>query len=132
MKIAQIPYNQLIRLTIILGLLVIVALIPHQFLFDETHWVCIHYYLLGFQCPLCGMTRAVHDFMHLQFASAISYNIVVALLPLYLAADIAVIFFKRNQLFVQARKILVILIMAGLLLLYIFRIVIHFRVILNV
>jgi hypothetical protein len=72
------------------------------------------------------MTRAVYEFTHLQFASAISYNIVVALLPLYLLMDIATIFFKQKRM-IQIRKIVVILIIAGLILLYIFRIVQYFN-----
>jgi len=125
-KITQIPYNQRFRLTIIFTLLVIVALIPHEFVFDETHSVCIHYWFLGFQCPLCGMTRAVYEMAHLRFATAINYNAVVALLPLYLAMDIATIFFKQNWL-LQVRKTFVLLIIAGLLILYAFRIIQHFN-----
>jgi len=124
-KITQIPNNQIIRLAIIFGLLLIVALIPRHILFDETHSVCIHYRLLGFQCPLCGMTRAVYEMTHLRFATAISYNAVVALLPLYLVTDIATIFFKQNRL-LQVRKTFLFLIIAALLLLYIFRMVQHF------
>ena len=122
----QITNNQSIRLSALFVLVLVVALIPREVLFDETHMVCIHYYFLGFQCPLCGMTRAVYEFTHFQFASAISYNLVVALLPLYLLMDIATIFFKQN-LVIQIRKIVVILIIAGLVLLYIFRIVNHFN-----
>ena len=122
----QITNNQSIRLTVIFVLVLVVAMIPHDILFDETHVVCIHYYLFGFQCPLCGMTRAVYEFTHLQFASAINYNIVVALLPLYLLTDIATIFFHQNWL-VQVRKIVVIGIIAGFVLLYVFRIVNHFN-----
>ena len=125
-KKLQITNNQLIRLSVLIVLVLVVALMPDEILFDETHVVCIHYYLLGFQCPLCGMTRAVHEFTHLQFASAINYNVVVALLPLYLIMDIATIFFKQNGL-VLVRKAVVILIIAGLLLLYVFRIVNHFN-----
>lgn len=126
MEKIQITNNQLIRLTVLFVLVLVVALIPRNILFDETHVVCIHYYLFGFQCPLCGMTRAVYEFTHLQFASAISYNIVVALLPLYLLMDIATIFFKQKRM-IQIRKIVVILIIAGLILLYIFRIVQYFN-----
>jgi len=122
----QITNNQSIRLTVLFVLVLVVALIPHDILFDETHVVCIHYSLFGFQCPLCGMTRAVYEFTHLQFASAIRYNMVVALLPLYLLTDIATIFFHQKRI-IQIRKIVVILIIAGLILLYIFRIVQHFN-----
>jgi len=125
-KIAQIPNNQLFRLATIFTLLVIAALIPREFVFDETHSVCIHYYLLGFQCPLCGMTRAVYEFSHLHFSTAIKYNLVVALLPLYLVMDIATLFFKRNWL-LQVRRIFVLLIISALIMLYVFRIIQHFN-----
>ena len=122
----QITNNQSIRLLALFVSVLVVALIPRDILFDETHVVCIHYYLFGFQCPLCGMTRAVYEFTHLQFASAISYNMVVALLPLYLLMDIATIFFHQKRI-IQIRKIVVILIIAGLLLLYVVRIINHFN-----
>jgi len=99
---------------------------PQEVIFDETKVVCIHKYLLGFQCPLCGMTRAVYQISHLQFASAVSYNVVVVLLPLYLAIDIAIIFFRQKALLV-ARKIVVAFILAGFILLYAFRIANHFN-----
>lgn len=126
MKISQIPHNQLIQLSIIFSLLLIVTLLPREVIFDETKVVCIHKYLLGFQCPLCGMTRAVYQISHLQFVSAIGYNAVVVLLPVYLAVDIATIFFRQKALLV-ARKIVVAFIFAGFLLLYAFRIANHFN-----
>lgn len=125
-KMIQSDSNQQFRLVIIGVLVVIVALISREILFDETHVVCLHYYLFGFQCPLCGMTRAVHEFTHLQFASAINYNVMVLLFPIYLLMDIATIFFKQNWL-ARSRKAIVFLIIAGLFLLYVFRIVNHFN-----
>lgn len=126
MKLTQIPNNQLIRLSIIFVSLVIIAIIPPEILFDETQVVCIHYYLFGIQCPLCGMTRAVYQFTHFQFASALDYNIMVALLPLYLAIDISTIIFRQKWL-VLIRKIVVALILAGLIILYAFRIAHYFN-----
>lgn len=117
--------NQTIRLIILFILLAIVSFIPHRILFDETNSVCIHSYLFGFQCPLCGMTRAVYQIIHLQFASAFSYNIVVALLPLYLASDITTIFYQPNWL-VLFKKIIITSIIAALLVLYAYRILQHF------
>jgi hypothetical protein len=71
------------------------------------------------------MTRAVYQFMHLQFVSAINYNVVVGLLPLYLVIDIASIFFRQNWLS-MVKKIVIVSIFAGLLLLYAFRAAHHF------
>ena len=118
--------NQRIRLAVILLLLAIVAIIPNEILFDESHPVCIHLYLFGFQCPLCGMTRAVHQFAHLQIISAIHLNFVVVLLPLYLAVDIITLFFNQNWL-KSARKIIIYVTLAGLLSLYAFSIGQHFN-----
>lgn len=121
------PYrNQIIRLTILLILLVVVSLIPYPTLFDETNRVCIHHYLFGFQCPFCGMTHAVYETMHLNFASAINYNVVVALLPLYFLMDISSIWIRGNWL-LKAKKITIIFIVAALLFLYVFRIGKHFN-----
>ena len=121
MKRTQIPHNQRIRLSIIFVSLVIIAIIPREILFDETRIVCIHYYLFGIQCPLCGMTRAIYQFTHFQFVSAFNYNIIVGLLPLYLGIDISTLFFRQKWL-VLIRKIVVALILAGLIILYAFRI----------
>jgi len=118
--------NLLFRLVIIIVLLFIVALIPRYILFDETRVVCIHYFLFGFQCPLCGMTRAVYEFAHFRFISALNYNVVVVLFPIYLLTDITTLFFKQNWLSV-VRKTVVILIITGFLLLYVFRMVQHFK-----
>lgn len=118
--------NQRIRLVIIIVLSAIVAFIPYKILCEESHPLCLHLYLFGFQCPLCGMTRAVHQFTHLQIASAIHYNVVVALLPPYLAIDIVTLFFKQNWLIVT-RKVIINLIIAGFVSLYAFRIGQHFN-----
>jgi len=126
MEKIQITNNQSIRLLLLLFLVLVVALIPRELLFDETRLVCIHHYLFGFQCPLCGMTHAVYEFTHFHFISALNYNIVVVLLPIYLLTDIATIFFRQNWLSV-VRKTVVILIITGFLLLYVFRILQHFN-----
>jgi hypothetical protein len=72
------------------------------------------------------MTRAVYQISHLQFASAVSFNAVIVLLPLYLAVDIATIFFRQKALLV-VRKMVVAFIFAGFLLLYAFRVANHFN-----
>lgn len=124
MKVLQLQNNQHFRIIILIIAILTVSLFPHDLLFDETKVVCIHYYLFGFQCPLCGMTRAVYQFSHLQFASAINYNAVVALLPVYFVADILSIFIRRNWLLIL-RKVVFVLILIGLLLLYLFRIAVY-------
>ncbi len=126
MKTAQLPYNQIIRIFILFFLLVVVGFVPYDILFDESHSICIHYYLFGFQCPLCGMTRAVYQLLHFQFASAISYNVVVALLPLYFLIEILSFFIPKNSLAI-ARKAVLAFIALALILLYASRIALHFQ-----
>ena len=125
-KLIQVSNNQIIRTMSIFVLLLIVAFLPRVTVFDESKVVCIHYYLFGFQCPLCGMTRAVYEFSHFNFNSAIKYNAVVALLPLYLFFDIFSIFFRSIWL-ETVRKYLVILILVSLIVIYVFRILSHFQ-----
>jgi hypothetical protein len=72
------------------------------------------------------MTRAVYLMMHLQFASAISYNIVVVLFPLYLASDMTTLFYQQKRL-VLIKKIILASIFGALLILYVFRIWNHFN-----
>ena len=117
--------NQIFRIIILLILLAIVSFIPYGILFDETKSVCIHHYLFGFQCPLCGMTRAVYQAVHLQVGSAIHYNLVIVFLPLYFAMDLMTLFIRRNWL-LKAKRIMVVLIFVALLLLYGFRMYQHF------
>ena len=70
------------------------------------------------------MTRAVYQLMHLQFASAVSYNFAVALLPIYMGMDLATLYFQQKWLR-QAKKIILVVIVAALVLLYALRIYNH-------
>lgn len=126
MKVSQFENNQRFRIIILIIAILTVSFIPHDLLFDETKVVCIHYYLFGFQCPLCGMTRAVYQITHLQFASALNYNMMVALLPVYFISDILSLFIRRNWLSTFKKNVFV-LILIGLFLLYLFRIAMHFE-----
>ncbi len=112
--------NQLIRIGVIGAAMLVMFFIPFE-RFSESQSICIHYNVLGVQCPLCGMTRAVQLFLHFSFASALHYNVVVLLLPLYLLVDVLTCFFYQHWL-VLIRKSVVISIFAALLLLYTYRI----------
>lgn len=116
--------NQIIRIILLLFLLAAIYLLSYDTLFNGKNTVCIHNFIFGFQCPLCGMTRAVYQLMHLQLASAINYNFAVVLLPFYMGLDIATIFFQKNWLRV-AKKTLLAGIVAALVLLYAYRIYQH-------
>ena len=50
---------------------------------------CPLFQLTGWQCPLCGMQRMVHELLHLHFADAYKYNKVLCiLLPYFVALGI--------------------------------------------
>jgi len=118
--------NQAIRIVVICIALLVVMCAPFPVMSGSIFSVCIHYRLLGVQCPLCGMTHAVHQFMHLRFISAIQYNPVVILLPLYVVFDVATCLFDANWL-KGIKKWIVISILASLLALYVYRIGDYFQ-----
>lgn len=118
------PYsvrNHLLRLIIISAGLFVIALAPDNSLFNDTHSVCIHYHLFGFQCPLCGMTRAIHQLLHLKLDSAIQYNPVVAIIPIYFGADL-ISYFKPGKRLILARRTLFFTLLIALSVLYAVRI----------
>ncbi len=57
--------------------LLIVYFLPTDFLFHNPTSYCIHKNLLHFDCPGCGMTRAINCLLHGQFTQAIMFNISV-------------------------------------------------------
>jgi len=56
--------------------------IPDSF-FSHSPTLCIHRQLFGFNCPGCGMTRALHALLHFKFTTAFHFNFAVfSLFPL--------------------------------------------------
>lgn len=60
--------------TILLCGLLIVYLLPTDFLFNNPESYCLHKNLFHFDCPGCGMTRALHSLLHGHFKQAMNYN----------------------------------------------------------
>lgn len=118
--------NQFLRICFLILAVVALWFFPRHLLFNPSTTFCPHKYFLGFQCPLCGMTRAVYQITHFQIASAISYNTVAIMLPFYFLADVSSFLFDKNWM-ARARKIIMILIFIGLLLLYLYRMAMHFH-----
>lgn len=56
---------------LIIGLVMLFIFNP-----EKTIWVpkCPVYVLTGLKCPACGVQRATHSILHLNFAQAIKYN----------------------------------------------------------
>jgi hypothetical protein len=117
--------NQLFRMIIPGIAVLVITFLPHKLLFDENSIVCLHYYFLGIQCPFCGMTRAIYELMHFRILSAISYHFVVLFFPVYFIMDIITFFNPRKEL-ITLRKLVFVLILAGFLVIYLFRIAGYF------
>lgn len=70
---------------LILGvILIIIYMIPEESIFQkELTTTCLHQGVLGFGCPGCGMTRAIHSFLHFNFRDAANFNFAIfGLFPL--------------------------------------------------
>jgi hypothetical protein len=96
--------------------------IPHDFLFNTAPTLCIHKRLLGFDCPGCGMTRALYSLLHLDFRTALHFNFgVFVLLPLFITEIILGLYYN-GKLF-QIKKVLYYLLCISLTTIYILRII---------
>ena len=73
--------------------------IPRDFLFNESPTLCIYKRLFGFDCPGCGMTRALYSFMHLDLKSAIHLNFSVLVLFPLLITEISLGLHYNKKLF---------------------------------
>lgn len=80
--------NKILKYGFITLGIMFLALIPPRFVFNDQMPVCIFRYLTGIECPLCGMTRAGYELMHLNLADAFRSNPVSFLLPLLVMAEI--------------------------------------------
>lgn len=63
---------------LLLIVVLILYFIPIEFLYNNEWSFCIHKKLFKFDCPGCGMTRALNCFLHGKFRQALIYNIGVA------------------------------------------------------
>ena len=69
------------------GIFAVLYCLPEDIIYGENRMFggCLHKLLLGFDCPGCGMTRAIYSFLHLEFLKAIKFNIsIVLFIPLIL------------------------------------------------
>lgn len=107
----------LIKYAILLIVVVLVFVIPESILFNEAHSVCLHYRFLGFQCPLCGLTRSAWELMHFQIFEALQHNFNSILILLYFIFDLAFVV-KGKVIFKKLRKLIAFSLVIGLLTIY--------------
>jgi len=119
--------NSLIRNSdyFILSLLIAVAalvllFIPGRWLNSGSSW-CLHYRLLGVQCPFCGSTRGAFALLHGHIVQALRLNFNILLLAL-LCPVIVWRAFSQHPLPAKITRIMLWVLLAGYVLLYISRI----------
>lgn len=71
----QKTFNLLIWLS-----LIVMFFVPEHYIIGGGPSLCLHKLLTGYQCPLCGLTKATWSVSHFQWLRAFSYNPVIYLL----------------------------------------------------
>jgi hypothetical protein len=108
--------------------LLIVYLLPKNFLFENKSTMCIHKILFDFECPGCGMTRALYLALHGSFKEATSFN--TAVIPfLIVVISYLLGYFGNNKTILLSYKYSLILFTITILSQYIFKTMIHFNLI---
>jgi len=81
-------------------ILIVIFFLPSFITANISFCFCLHKYLFGIDCPGCGMIRALHSIMHLNFIDAINYNYSVFALFPYLILELATPLYDNNKLYV--------------------------------
>ncbi|HLO60023.1 MAG TPA: DUF2752 domain-containing protein [Bacteroidales bacterium] len=100
--------------------IVLFLVLPESWVFGGKS-LCIFKNVSGYQCPLCGMTRATFLALRFHAESAIHYNPLVVFLPLLLLSEI--IFDLRFDAGKSIRNSIRIAFSLGLLVLFFIRII---------
>jgi hypothetical protein len=82
--------KNIIILIVLMAITVIFFHLPAKWIFDPDATVCIHKRIFGIGCPLCGMTRAMYDLLHLNITKAFSENF--AIIPFFLLLVMGLIY----------------------------------------
>ncbi len=108
--------------------LIIVYLLPKNFLFENKSTMCIHKILFDFECPGCGMTRALNLALHGSFKEATSFN--TAVIPFLMVVITYLLgYFGDNKTILLSYKFSLILFTITIFSQYIFKTMIHFNLI---
>ncbi len=101
--------------------MVFLLVVPKEWLFSG-HPFCLHYYLFGVQCPLCGSTRGLYSLLHGNFTRAWALNFNVFLLAVLYLLVIIRAFSNRRWVNLSIRSLLWVM-AAGYVILYINRLI---------
>lgn len=114
-----------IKYTVILIVILLLFFLPEHVFKDGQYGLCLHRKILGFRCPLCGMTRAAYEILHLNISTAIRLNFAILFLPIYFLLDVAAAL-TRQPLCLRLRNLVMILFFLSLFLIYVTGFL-HFR-----
>jgi|WetSurMetagenome_2_1015567.scaffolds.fasta_scaffold04144_6 hypothetical protein len=77
----------IIKYALVFSTLLLLLFLPEKYLAGSGS-VCVFKNLTGYECPLCGMTRAAYYFIRFQPLLSLSYNPLVVFLPIWLVVEI--------------------------------------------
>ncbi len=122
-KIQKNFYSRLTPIFIGLSILILLFFLPEN-LFVSNISQCLHKQLFGFDCPGCGLTRAIYYLIHLEYRRALNFNVtVVFVLPLMIGETLYRL--CPIELIKKARYFLYLTFSFSLLVLYCIRIYHH-------
>ena len=58
---------------------------------------CKLYQFTGLKCPICGLQRAIHQFLHGNILAAFQYNWFLPFSAIYWGVVVIVAYFRRNK-----------------------------------
>jgi hypothetical protein len=121
----QFTSQRIIKYSLLIIGLGTILIVPDKLLFHSDKSLCLHLSVTGVKCPLCGMTRAIHEVFHIRILSALRYNMLVPLLFLVIALEIYIDFINPESIVKNARRFLWIFTLAAFGMLYLVRIGIY-------
>jgi hypothetical protein len=109
---------------LVIGLIVI-YLLPKNILFENNNTYCIHKILFNFECPGCGMTRAIYLTLHGLIKDGLYYNVAVLPFLIVVITYLLSVFSSKREI-VLSYKYSLILFTTSIILQYIAKAIIHF------
>jgi len=108
--------NKIFIAALLIVFLLVLSFLPDE-MFTSGKTLCIHKWLFGIECPLCGMTRALRCSVQFNFVSAIIYNPAVIVFIVFAVVYLIEIYIQ-SPLITKIRKILFIIFLISIAIVY--------------
>lgn len=119
--ISQNLLKEKLSVILLISGLLILFFLPRNILFNDSVSFCLHKKFLKFDCPGCGMTRALYSVLHFDFLTALKLNFGVFILFPFVITEILV-GLKFNILLFRAKNMIYNFLCFALILIYMQRI----------